>query len=156
MKQKLYSGWEHLHQKASVSFEQRALRMVIYVEGQDVYLTPGSRPSGSRLFLYFLVPATLGIPLPIENNNRHCTPFTPTRYRRIIAKYSLQLCLREYSPIVASPSKLWRMIICYYLLSGFIMFSPARLTTASHSGKGDFEISFCLEGKDIKLITSNL
>ena len=24
------------------------------------------------------------------------------------------------------------------------MFSPARLTTASHSGKGEFEISFCL------------
>lgn len=34
--------------------------------------------------------------------------------------------------------------IISYLFSGLRMFSPARLTTASHSGKGDLEISFYL------------
>lgn len=34
--------------------------------------------------------------------------------------------------------------IISYLFRGLRMFSPARLTTASHSGKGDWEISFYL------------
>ena len=40
--------------------------------------------------------------------------------------------------------------IISYLFRGLRMFSPARLTTASHSGKGDLEISFYLRYREIE------